>query len=92
MNRPAVLYDREGLEAAYVWLVGPLTAPELHVGLSSLSLAFEADALGRGDLIMALAWSMPTGVQTPVTYFYVIYFTGLLIHRQMRDDEACEKK
>lgn len=45
-----------------------------------------------GDLIMALAWSLPTGFETPITYFYVVYFTVLLVHRQRRDDEACEKK
>jgi len=45
-----------------------------------------------GDLIMALAWSLPTGFDTPITYFYVVYFAVLLIHRQRRDDEACEKK
>ncbi|KAH9969612.1 ERG4/ERG24 ergosterol biosynthesis protein [Russula dissimulans] len=45
-----------------------------------------------GDLLMALAWSLPTGFDTPVTYFYVIYFAVLLIHRQRRDDEKCEKK
>lgn len=41
---------------------------------------------------MALAWSLPTGFETPVTYFYVVYFAVLLIHRQRRDDENCEKK
>lgn len=41
---------------------------------------------------MALAWSLPTGFETPITYFYVTYFTVLLIHRQLRDDENCEKK
>ncbi|KAI6037960.1 ergosterol biosynthesis ERG4/ERG24 [Pisolithus marmoratus] len=45
-----------------------------------------------GDLVMALAWSLPTGFETPVTYFYVTYFAVLLIHRQRRDDEMCEKK
>ncbi|KAJ6508039.1 ERG4/ERG24 ergosterol biosynthesis protein [Mycena vitilis] len=45
-----------------------------------------------GDLLMALAWSFPTGFSTPITYFYVTYFLVLLIHRQRRDDEACEKK
>ena len=46
----------------------------------------------RGDLIMGLAWCLPTGFDTPITYFYVIYFAVLLIHRQRRDDEACQKK
>lgn len=41
---------------------------------------------------MALAWSLPTGFDTPITYFYVMYFAVLLIHRQRRDDENCEKK
>nr|QXU63178.1 sterol C14 reductase [Phellinus igniarius] len=45
-----------------------------------------------GDLLMALAWSLPTGFDTPITYFYVTYFAGLLAHRQIRDDENCEKK
>lgn len=41
---------------------------------------------------MALAWSLPTGFDTPITYFYIMYFAVLLIHRQRRDDENCEKK
>ncbi|KAJ7037473.1 ergosterol biosynthesis ERG4/ERG24 [Mycena alexandri] len=45
-----------------------------------------------GDLLMSLAWSLPTGFRTPVTYFYVIYFAVLLVHRQRRDDENCERK
>lgn len=46
----------------------------------------------RGDLLMGLAWSFPTEFNTVLTYFYVIYFTILLVHRQQRDDEACRKK
>ncbi|KAG6813936.1 hypothetical protein H0H92_005190 [Tricholoma furcatifolium] len=45
-----------------------------------------------GDLVMALSWSLPTGFNTPITYFYVTYFAVLLIHRQSRDDEHCQKK
>jgi hypothetical protein len=45
-----------------------------------------------GDLLMAVAWSLPTGFSSPIPYFYVIYFLVLLVHRQRRDDEACEKK
>ena len=41
---------------------------------------------------MGLAWCLPTGFDTPITYFYVIYFAVLLIHRQRRDDDACAKK
>ncbi|CAE6445051.1 unnamed protein product [Rhizoctonia solani] len=45
-----------------------------------------------GDWIMALSYSLPTGFNTPITYFYCSYFLVLLIHRQMRDEEACRKK
>jgi hypothetical protein len=41
---------------------------------------------------MAFAWSLPTGFNTPITYFYVIYFCVLLIHRQLRDDEHCAQR
>jgi delta14-sterol reductase len=41
---------------------------------------------------MALSYSLPTGFNTPITYFYVIYFLILLMHRQNRDSEACVKK
>lgn len=45
-----------------------------------------------GDWIMAWAWCLPTGFNTPITYFYVVFFAILLVHRQLRDDEACQKK
>ncbi|CAE6396224.1 unnamed protein product [Rhizoctonia solani] len=45
-----------------------------------------------GDWIMALSYSLPTGFHTPITYFYCSYFMILLLHRQMRDEEACRKK
>ncbi|EPQ54731.1 ERG4/ERG24 ergosterol biosynthesis protein [Gloeophyllum trabeum ATCC 11539] len=45
-----------------------------------------------GDWLMAVAWCLPTGFDTPITYFYPVYFAVLLIHRQQRDDENCEKK
>jgi Delta14-sterol reductase len=45
-----------------------------------------------GDWLMAVAWCLPTEFNTPVTYFYPIYFAVLLLHRQLRDDEACHQK
>ncbi|KAK0466753.1 ERG4/ERG24 ergosterol biosynthesis protein [Desarmillaria tabescens] len=45
-----------------------------------------------GDLLMALAWSLPTGFDTPITYFYGSFFLILLIHRQIRDDDNCKRK
>lgn len=41
---------------------------------------------------MGWSWCLPTGFNTPLTYYYVIYFAILLAHRQSRDDEACKRK
>lgn len=45
-----------------------------------------------GDLIMALAWSLPCGFNHLLPYFYVIYFTMLLVHREARDEHQCKRK
>ena len=45
-----------------------------------------------GDILMAVAWSLPTLFRTPLTYFYPVYFTILLIHRERRDDRLCGLK
>lgn len=45
-----------------------------------------------GDILIALSWCLPTGFNTVLTYFYVIYFTSLLLHRQSRDEEKCKNK
>ena len=45
-----------------------------------------------GDLIMAVSWSLPCGVGHIIPYFYPVYFTSLLIHRQLRDEQQCQEK
>uniref|UniRef100_A0AAZ3R535 Delta(14)-sterol reductase TM7SF2 n=1 Tax=Oncorhynchus tshawytscha TaxID=74940 RepID=A0AAZ3R535_ONCTS len=45
-----------------------------------------------GDLLMALAWSLPCGFNHLLPYFYVVYFTVLLIHREARDERHCRAK
>lgn len=45
-----------------------------------------------GDILIALSWCLPTCFNTPLTYFYVFYFTSLLLHRQIRDEEKCREK
>ncbi|CCG85106.1 protein of unknown function [Taphrina deformans PYCC 5710] len=45
-----------------------------------------------GDWIMAWAWCLPTASGNPLTYFYVVYFGVLLLHRERRDEEKCAKK
>lgn len=92
-NRSQVLHDRIWVEASDHRMVGSFTASKLPVRIFAgpTILNFLMCVLS-GDLLMAFAWSLPTGFETPITYFYVTYFAVLLIHRQMRDDENCEKK
>lgn len=45
-----------------------------------------------GDLIMALAWSLPCGCGSALPYFYPVYFLALLVHRAARDDALCRVK
>ncbi|MEQ2161526.1 hypothetical protein GOODEAATRI_010458, partial [Goodea atripinnis] len=48
-----------------------------------------------GDLIMALAWSLPCGECTSLhllPWYYMIYFIILLVHRDSRDMNECRRK
>ena len=45
-----------------------------------------------GDIMMGLAWCLPCLFNHFLPYFYVIYFTWLLIHREWRDDKMCHAK
>ncbi|XP_041661666.1 delta(14)-sterol reductase LBR isoform X2 [Cheilinus undulatus] len=45
-----------------------------------------------GDLIMALAWSLPCGCSHLLPWYYMIYFIILLVHRDSRDMSDCRRK
>ncbi|XP_051909204.1 delta(14)-sterol reductase LBR isoform X2 [Hippocampus zosterae] len=45
-----------------------------------------------GDLIMALAWSIPCGFSHLLPWYYMIYFIILLVHRNSRDMSDCRRK
>jgi protein-S-isoprenylcysteine O-methyltransferase Ste14 len=45
-----------------------------------------------GDLMMALAWCLPCLFGSVVPYFYIIYFTILLVLRERRDNAMCAVK
>jgi protein-S-isoprenylcysteine O-methyltransferase Ste14 len=45
-----------------------------------------------GDLMMGLAWCLCTGFEHLLPYFYIIYFTILLVHREYRDARHCARK
>ena len=44
------------------------------------------------DLVMALLWGAITGIGSFIPYFYVCFFSVVLIHRVSRDMERCAKK
>lgn len=45
-----------------------------------------------GDLLVALSFSLPCGISSPVPYFYPIYLFILLIWRERRDEVRCAQK
>ncbi len=45
-----------------------------------------------GDLMMALAWCLTCGFGHLLPYFYIIYFTILLVHRERRDHAMCAER
>ncbi|XP_019108775.1 delta(14)-sterol reductase LBR isoform X2 [Larimichthys crocea] len=45
-----------------------------------------------GDLIMALAWSIPCGFSHLLPWYYMVYFIILLVHRDSRDMSECRRK
>lgn len=45
-----------------------------------------------GDIMMAVAYSLPCGFGSVFPYFYPIYFWILLVHRERRDNSHCAKK
>jgi 7-dehydrocholesterol reductase len=44
------------------------------------------------EILLALAWSLPAGVDYFVPYFYVVFLTILLLDRSVRDDKRCRLK
>ena len=41
---------------------------------------------------MALAWGLACGFSSPLPYFYVLFFTAMITHRQWRDEQRCREK
>ncbi|AET39062.1 delta(14)-sterol reductase Ecym_3597 [Eremothecium cymbalariae DBVPG len=45
-----------------------------------------------GDWLMSLSWCLCTRFETPLTYYYSVFFAILLLHRQRRDEHKCREK
>jgi len=71
--------------------LGPISAALiLTVNATGYWIVREANSF-KNDLLMALAWSLPTGFDTLLAYLYVTYVAVLSVHRQRRDDHCREK-
>jgi delta24(24(1))-sterol reductase len=45
-----------------------------------------------GDIVMALAWGLACGFGSSLPYFYCVFFTCMINHRQGRDEVKCSSK
>ena len=45
-----------------------------------------------GDILMALCWGLICGFDSLLPYFYVVFFTLMILHRQSRDEIRCAEK
>jgi len=45
-----------------------------------------------GDIIMAFAWTLPCGFSHIIPFFYPVYLTILLVHRELRDEASSRRK
>lgn len=45
-----------------------------------------------GDILIAIAWSLPCGFHYVMAFLYPIYLTILLLNRASRDDGRCREK
>ena len=54
--------------------------------------AFARKMQYTGDIIMATTWGLACGFASPLPYFYVTFFTSMIIHRQSRDEVRCLEK
>ena len=45
-----------------------------------------------GDLMMGLAWCLSCGFSHLLPYFYILYFSIFIVHRELRDASMCQKK
>jgi 7-dehydrocholesterol reductase len=44
------------------------------------------------ELMMALCWALPAGIDAFLPYFYFVFLTILLVDRANRDDKRCREK
>ncbi|KAM7306631.1 7-dehydrocholesterol reductase isoform X1 [Ixodes scapularis] len=44
------------------------------------------------EILCAVSWAIPAGASSIVPYLYLLYLTGLLVHRSYRDERKCSMK
>jgi Ergosterol biosynthesis ERG4/ERG24 family len=84
--------DLEDAAKAAVVLRRRAIAATMLVGLPALIYYLLACLTCLGDWMMGLAWCLPVGFARPVPWFYIVYFSILLVHRERRDNDMCLSK
>ena len=54
--------------------------------------AFARKMQYTGDILMASCWGLACGFGSLLPYFYVVFFTSMITHRQWRDEIKCKAK
>jgi delta24(24(1))-sterol reductase len=54
--------------------------------------AFARKMQYTGDILMALSWGLACGFESSLPYFYALFFTCMILHRQSRDEIRCSQK
>ncbi|GMN39346.1 hypothetical protein TIFTF001_008567 [Ficus carica] len=75
---------------ALIWGKPPKVVGEKLLASGYWGIARHCNYLG--DLLLALSFSLPCGISSPVPYFYPIYLLTLLIWRERRDEARCAEK
>jgi delta24(24(1))-sterol reductase len=54
--------------------------------------AFARKMQYTGDIMMAISWGLACGFGSSLPYFYSVFFTSMIVHRQIRDEVRCKAK
>jgi len=78
------------------WAVLPQPVKYLNTPRGNLLIggwyAYARKMQYTGDILMALSWGIACGFESLLPYFYVVFFTCMIVHRQGRDEIRCKEK
>lgn len=72
--------------------MGPPTAHVVTAHILAGWWAYLRKIHYSADIVMALCWGLSCGFGSVAPYFYVIFFTTMILHRYYRDMDRCAAK